>query len=383
MGSEVHTSPDDGGSIPLLTPFRMGPFHLSHRVVLAPLTRSRSYGCVPQLHAALYYSQRATSGGFLIAEATGVSDTAQGYPHTPGIWTEEQVEAWKPIVQAVHNKGAFFFLQIWHVGRVSNTAYQPGGQPPISSSNKKLSGKARMPSGIELGDYSEPRALEIDEIPQIVDDFCLAARNAIAAGFDGVEIHGAHGYLLDQFMKDSINDRTDEHGGSLENRCRFPLEVVEAVSKEIGPERVGIRLSPFGEHSESADSNPEALAVYMATALSKYHILYVHYIEPRVKGSFIEVHTHDTLASARKAFKGAFMVAGGHTRESGDEVIESDASDLVAYGRWFLANPDLPRRFLLNAPLNNYIRETFYIQHPVKGYTDYPFLEEMEHLPKL
>ncbi|MCO5609771.1 hypothetical protein L7F22_064003 [Adiantum nelumboides] len=383
MGFEGHTPPGDGGSIPLLTPFRMGPFQLSHRVVLAPLTRCRSYDNVPQPHAVLYYSQRATPGGFLIGEATCISDTAQGYPHTPGIWTQEQVEAWKPIVQAVHDKGAFFFLQILHCGRVSNTAYQPGGQPPVSSSNKKLSGKVRMPSGKELGDYSEPRALKIDEIPLIVNCFRLAAKNAIAAGFDGVEIHGAHGYLLDQFMKDSINNRVDKYGGSLENRCRFPLEVVEAISKEIGPERVGIRLSPFGEHSESADSNPEALAVYMATALSKFNILYAHYIEPRVKGNFVEVQTHDTLASARKAFRGAFMVAGGHTRESGNEVIQSGAADLVVYGRWFLANPDLPRRFQLNAPLNKYIRETFYSQDSVKGYTDYPFLEEMEHSPKL
>eukprot|EP00250_Pteridium_aquilinum_P020518 c24846_g1_i1 orf=224-1192(+) len=322
MGSEGHsTSPAeerqaDGGSIPLLTPYLMGPFQLSHRVVLAPLTRCRSYGHVPQPNAALYYSQRATPGGFLIAEATGISDTAQGYPHAPGVWTQEQVEAWKPIVQAVHDKGAVFFLQIWHVGRVSNIAYQPGGQAPISSSNKKLIGKGLMPSGKEFGEFSEPRALETEEIPLVVNDFRLAARNAIAAGFDGIEIHGAHGYLVDQFMKDGVNDRTDKYGGSLENRCRFPLEIIEAVSAEIGPERVGIRLSPYGSHSGSPDSNPEALAVYMANALNKYNILYAHYVEPRVKSSFVIEETQYSLESARKAFKGTFLSAGGHTRDT-------------------------------------------------------------------
>ncbi|MCO5570843.1 hypothetical protein L7F22_024571 [Adiantum nelumboides] len=382
MGSFAENSNSDDGSIPLLTPYRMGHLELSHRVVLAPLTRCRSYGNVPQPHAALYYSQRATPGGLLIAEATGVSDTAQGYPHTPGVWTQEQVEAWKPIVKAVHDKGTFFFLQIWHVGRVTNTAYQPGGQPPVSSTTKRVTGTLLMPSGTESGDYSEPRALKTEEIPHIVNDFRMAARNAIAAGFDGVEIHGAHGYLLDQFMKDGVNDRTDHYGGSLENRCRFPLEIVEAVVKEIGPERVGIRLSPFGAHSDSPDSKPEILGVYMANALNKYNILYAHYIEPRVKGSFVEVESHESLASARKAFNGTFIVAGGRTRKSGNEVIQMGGADLVVYGRLFLSNPDLPKRFRLNAPLNNYVRATFYTQDPVIGYTDYPFLEKMEEAKK-
>ncbi|KAI5079642.1 hypothetical protein GOP47_0005121 [Adiantum capillus-veneris] len=382
MGSPAENCQTDDGTIPLLTPYRMGQLQLSHRVVLAPLTRCRSYGHVPQPHAAIYYSQRATPGGLLIAEATGVSDTAQGYPHAPGVWTQEQVEAWKPIVKAVHDKGAFFFLQIWHVGRVSNTAYQPGGQPPISPTNKKVSGTLLMPSGTESGEYSEPRALETKEIPLIVNDFKMAARNAIAAGFDGIEIHGAHGYLIDQFMKDGVNDRTDQYGGSLENRCRFALEIVDAITEEIGPQRVGIRLSPFGAHSDSPDSNPEGLGVYMAKALSKYNILYAHYIEPRVKSSFVEVESHASLASAQKAFNGTFIVAGGHTRKSGNEVIKTGGADLVVYGRLFLANPDLPKRFQLNAPLNKYIRATFYTQDPVEGYTDYPFLEKMEEETK-
>ena len=195
------------------------------------------------------------------------------------------------------------------------------------------------------------------------------------AGFDGVEIHGAHGYLLDQFMKDGINDRTDEYGGTLENRCRFPLEVVEAVANEIGAERLGIRLSPFTEYLESIDSDPEALGLYMAEALNKYKILYAHYVEPRLVTSFEPIATNKSLLPMQKAFKGSFLVAGGYDREDGNAAIASGKADLVVYGRIFLANPDLPRRFELNAPLNKYDRNTFYIPDPVVGYTDYPFLE--------
>jgi len=361
--------------IPLITPYQLGPFGLAHRVVLAPLTRMRSFKCTPQPPAILYYSQRTSPGGFLIAEATGVSDSAQGYPNTPGIWTEEQVEAWKPIVNGVHLKGGVFFCQIWHTGRASHVDYQPNGQAPISSTDRKISGQVVLPNGKDLADYSPPRALKIEEIPQIINDFRLAARNAIKAGFDGVEIHGAHGYLLDQFMKDSINNRIDQYGGTLENRCRFPLEVVEAVANEIGAERVGIRLSPFAQFLESSDSDPEALGLYMAEALNRYNILYAHYVEPRLVTTFEPVATNKSLLPMRKAFKGSFLVAGGYDREDGNAAIASGKADLVVYGRIFLANPDLPRRFELNASLNKYDRNTFYIPDPVVGYTDYPFLE--------
>ncbi|GMP39454.1 hypothetical protein CsSME_00010279 [Camellia sinensis var. sinensis] len=262
--------------IPLLTPYKMGKFNLSHRVVLAPLTRNRSYNNIPQPHAILYYSQRTTNGGLLITEATGVSDTAQGYPETPGIWTKEHVEAWKPIVDAVHNKGGIFFCQIWHVGRVSSYAFQPNGEAPISCTDKGVT------PGLDGVDWSPPRRLRIDEIPHIVNDFRLAARNAIDAGFDGVEIHGANGYIIDQFMKDTVNDRTDIYGGSLENRCRFALEIVNAVVDEIGADRVGMRLSPFADYMETGDSNPDALGLYMANEVGKFNILYLHVIEPRM-----------------------------------------------------------------------------------------------------
>ncbi|KAM7519299.1 hypothetical protein LguiB_018261 [Lonicera macranthoides] len=359
--------------IPLLTPYQMGKFKLSHRIVLAPLTRQRSYNNVPQPHAILYYSQRTTKGGLLIAEATGVSDTAQGYPDTPGIWTKQQVEAWKPIVDAVHAKGGVFFCQIWHTGRVSNRGFQPNGQDPISSTDKPLT--QIQSNGIDVAEFTPPRRLATDEIPEIVQHFRLAARNAMEAGFDGVEIHGAHGYLIDQFMKDQVNDRTDKYGGSLENRCRFALEIVEAVSNEIGPDRVGIRLSPFANYMESGDSDPEALGLYMSESLNKYNILYCHMVEPRMKTLGEKSECPRSLVPMRKAFKGTFISAGGFDREDGNKAVVEKQTDLVAYGRLFLGNPDLPKRFELNAPLNKYNRDTFYVPEPVIGYTDYPFLE--------
>ncbi|XP_071696744.1 putative 12-oxophytodienoate reductase 11 [Rutidosis leptorrhynchoides] len=356
-------------TIPLLSPYQMGKFNLSHRVVLAPLTRQRSYGNVPQPHAALYYSQRATEGGLLITEATGVSNTAQGYPETPGIWTNEHVEAWKPIVNAVHDKGGVFFCQIWHVGRVSNYGFQPNGEAPISSSDKE------MTPGLAGGDWSPPRRLRTDEIPALVNDFRLAARNAMEAGFDGVEIHGANGYIIDQFMKDQVNDRTDKYGGTLENRCRLALEIVEAVANEIGAHKVGIRLSPFADYMECGDSNPEALGLHMANALNKYEIVYLHVIEPRMvqMGSIFE--TPYSSVPMKKAFKGTFISAGGYKKDDGNNAIANGNADLVAFGRLFLANPDLPKRFELGAELNKYNRDTFYIPDPIVGYTDYPFLE--------
>eukprot|EP00253_Pinus_taeda_P032534 PITA_32534 len=379
MGGGKHSAEENQSTlqeqkIPLLTPYQLGSFSLSHRVVLAPLTRQRSYNNIPQPHAILYYSQRTSPGGLLITEATGVSDSAQGYPDTPGIWTEEQVEAWKSIVSAVHEKGGIFFCQIWHTGRASHVDYQPNGQAPFSSSDKKISGRILLPNGKDYADFSTPRTLKTEEIPHIVNDFRLAARNAIKAGFDGVEIHGAHGYLLDQFMKEGVNNRTDQYGGSLENRCRFPLEVVEAVADEIGPERLGIRLSPFGKHGDTSDLDPEALGLYMAKALNKYNILYAHYVEPRIVTSREAIATNKSLLPMKKAFKGNFLVAGGYDREDGNAAIANGKADLVVYGRLFLANPDLPRRFELNAPLNKYNRDTFYISDPVVGYTDYPFL---------
>ncbi|XXG39483.1 hypothetical protein AAC387_Pa01g0430 [Persea americana] len=351
--------------IPLLTPYKMGNFHLSHRIVLPPLGRLRSYGGIPQPHAILYYSQRATKGGLLIAEATCISDPfSKAFLNIPGIWTKEQVEAWKPIVDAVHKKGGIFFCQLVHAGRASNYELHPNGEAPISSTDKGLTST------------TPPRRLRIDEIPQIVNEFRLAARNAIEAGFDGVEIHGAHGYLIDQFLKDQVNDRTDDYGGSLANRSRFALEVVEAVVDEIGSNRVGIRLSPFSDFMDAVDSNPEALGLHVVEALNKYGILYCHIVEARISG----VEERDdprSILPMRKAFKGTFIAAGGYDRESGNRAIADNHADLIAFGRLFLANPDLPKRFELDAPLNKYDRSTFDTSDPVVGYTDYPFLDSL------
>ncbi|OMO92285.1 hypothetical protein COLO4_17699 [Corchorus olitorius] len=244
-------------------------------------------------------------------------------------------------------------------------ALQPDGEAPISSTDKGLT------PGLEGQDWSPPRRLRTDEITNIVNDFRLAASNAIEAGFDGVEIHGAYGKLIEQFMKDEVNDRTDQYGGSLENRCRFALEVVEAVVSEIGADKVGMRLSPYSNSMEAVDSNPEALGLYMANALNKFGILYLHVIQPRGN----TVKSPYSLLPMRKTFKGSFIVGGGYTREDGNMAIADNYADLVAYGRLFLANPDLPRRFELNAPLNTYDESTFNISDPVIGYTDYPFLE--------
>ncbi|KAG8378507.1 hypothetical protein BUALT_Bualt08G0144300 [Buddleja alternifolia] len=328
--------------IPLLTPYKMGQFQLSHRIVLAPLTRQRSYNNIPQPHAVLYYSQRATEGGFLLSEGTAISDTIQG---------------------------------------VCSTELQPNGQAPISSTDKRITPQVRA-NGVDDAEFSTPRRLRTNEIPQIVNDFTLAARNAIEAGFDGIELHGAHGYLIDQFLKDEANDRTDEYGGSLENRCRFALEIVEALSNEIGAYRVGIRLSPFSNYLECGDSNPEALGLYMAEALNKYGLLYCHMVEPRMKTLLEKTECPHSLTPMRKVFKGTFIVAGGYDREDGNKAVAGNRADLVAYGCHFLANPDLPKRFEINAPLNEYNRETFYTPDPVVGYTDYPFLEALRDFQK-
>ncbi|KAM0847203.1 hypothetical protein ACQ4PT_055162 [Festuca glaucescens] len=311
--------------IPLLTPYKMGQFDLAHRIVLAPLTRQRSYGNVPQPHAALYYSQRASTGGLLITEATGVSDTAQGYPDTPGIWTAEH----------------------------------PGGKAPVSSTETRLGPQTSFDG--HLDEYSPPRRLTVEEIPGIVDDFRKAARNAIDAGFDGVEIHGANGYLIEQFLKDGTNDRDDEYGGSLENRCRFALEIVDAVVKEVGSHRVGIRLSPFTDISDCYDSDPHSLALHMSTKLNDHDILYLHMIEPRMAIVDGRRVVPKRLLPYRKAFKGTFIAAGGYDREEGGKAVTEGYTDLVAFGRLFLANPDLPKRFEVGAELNKYDRMTFYI----------------------
>lgn len=370
--------------IPLLKPYSLGKFDLPHRMVYAPLTRCRALGGVPQPAAAEYYAQRS-SAGLILSEATCICVEAHGYPNVPGIYTEQQVEAWKPVVKAVHQKKSPFFCQLWHVGRATSVDYQPGGKPMPSSTNKPIPGKDYTifsPDGKKQSPFEDlppPRAVDPSEIPGLVELYRVAARNSIKAGFDGVEVHGAHGYLIDQFLKESINDRTDQYGGSIENRCRFCLEVLKAVVEEVGSDVVGIRLSPFTEFYGAYESDPYPLYNYLLKELNKFNLLYVHMVEPRIgkQMNVIEVDESDkSLKPFKKLSNAAFIAAGGYDRENGIRAIETDHTDLVCYGRPWIANPDLPRRYELDAPITKYDRTTFYSPDQVKGYTDYPFLPE-------
>ncbi|XP_076890632.1 artemisinic aldehyde Delta(11(13)) reductase-like [Bidens hawaiensis] len=374
----------------LFSSYKLGNFNLSHRVVLAPMTRCRALNSIPNEALVEYYRQRATAGGFLITEGTMISPTAAGFPHVPGIFNREQIKAWKKVVDAVHKQGGVIFCQLWHVGRASHQVYQPGGDAPISSTNKPISNKWKilMPDAT-YGRYPEPRPLAAHEIPQVVEDYRLAAINAIEAGFDGIEIHGAHGYLLDQFMKDGINDRTDEYGGSLANRSKFLLQVVKAVAAAIGPDRVGVRISPAIDHLDAMDSDPHSLGLAVIEQLNKLQfelgqLSYLHVTQPRYtaygqteSGSHgSEEEVAQLMRTWRGAYVGTFICSGGYTRELGVEAVANGDADLVAYGRLFISNPDLVLRLQLNAPLNRYVRATFYTHDPVVGYTDYPSLQK-------
>ncbi|XP_010557657.1 PREDICTED: 12-oxophytodienoate reductase 3 [Tarenaya hassleriana] len=375
----------------LFSPFKMGRFDLAHRVVLAPMTRCRALEGVPNAALAEYYSQRSTPGGFLISEGTMVAPGSAGFPHVPGIYNDEQVEAWKKVVNAVHAKGGFIFCQLWHVGRASHPVYQPGGGAPVSSIEKPISSRWRilLPDGT-YGKYPKPRALEASEIQQVVENYRTAAINAIRAGFDGIEIHGAHGYLIDQFLKDGINDRTDQYGGSIANRCRFLLQVVQAVVSAIGAGRVAVRISPAIDHLDATDSDPLALGLGVVDRLNNLQeingskLAYLHVTQPRYhaygqtepgrQGS--EEEEAELVRRLRNLYNGTFMASGGFTRKLGMEAIQQGDADLVSFGRLFIANPDLVLRFRVDAKLNRYDRKTFYTRDPVVGYTDYPFLGE-------
>ena len=365
----------------LFSPLKVGDVSLAHRVVLAPLTRMRSTqpGDVPNALNAAYYGQRASDGGLLISEATQISLQGKGYPAAPGINTEAQVEGWKLVTRAVHDKGGFIFLQLWHVGRVSHSSLHPEAGLPVSSSAVAIADGAKaFSANFEQVDYEVPRALETSELPGIVADYKRAAENARAAGFDGVEVHSANGYLLDQFLEDKVNHRTDAYGGPIENRARLLLEVVDAVIEVFGKGRVGVRLSPFGTFSDMADSNPVALFSYVLEQLGERGIAYAHVIEPRTSGSGggkpMDESAPRTAELFKKAFKGVFISAGGYTAETADEAIADGLADAVAFGRLFIANPDLPERFRNGAELNVPNRSTFYGGTEV-GYTDYPALQ--------
>jgi N-ethylmaleimide reductase len=356
----------------LFRPTRIGPYSLSHRVVMAPLTRMRSEpGDIPGDLMVEYYAQRASEGGLIIAEATPVSIRGYGYAGAPGIYSNSQIAGWKRVTDAVHAKGGRIMLQLWHVGRQSHVALQPNGEAPVAPSAIGAEGHAYTRHG-EV-EFSMPRALELHEIPAIIEDFRSGAERALRAGFDGVEIHGANGYLPDQFLQDGSNKRTDAYGGPIENRARFILEVADAAISVWGPDRIGVRLAPSGTYGSMSDSDPRATFGYAAEQLDKRGIAYLHVIEPRVKGIELIAEGQEPIAAqhVRSKFSRTLVAAGGFDRESAEAIIEAGNADLVAFGRSFIANPDLPERLRRGLPLNRYDRTTFY-GGDATGYTDYP-----------
>jgi N-ethylmaleimide reductase len=355
-------------AIDLFSPVEVGPLRLPNRVVMAPLTRSRAGpGNVPTLLNALYYAQRA-SAGLIIAEATQIAPEGQGYISTPGIHSKEQIENWRCVTKAVHVAGGHVVLQLWHVGRISHPSFQPGGVLPVAPSAIRPKGQAFTTKGFEP--IPTPRALEIAEIPGIVHKYAQAARNALAAEFDGVEVHAANGYLIDQFLRDQTNKRTDRYGGSIENRTRFLLEVVDAVSAVAGGERTGVRISPQNGQNDISDSDPQALFNYVAEQLSERGLAYLHIIEGDTGG--VPVPPFD-YANLKRLFGGIVIANNGFDKARANEAIWKARADLVAFGKPFISNPDLVIRLLLDAPLLPANRETFY-GGAEQGYTDYPIL---------
>ena len=355
----------------LFEPFKLGPITLENRLVMAPLTRNRAVppGMVPSPLAVDYYGQRA-SAGLLVTEASQVSQQGQGYQDTPGIYSKEQVAAWRKVTDRVHERGGHIFIQLWHVGRISHTALQAGGAAPIAPSAIRAKGKTFVNG--TFADVSEPRALELSEIPGIIEDFRRGAANAKEAGFDGVEIHGANGYLLDQFAKDGANKRTDSYGGSIENRARLMLEVSKAVAAEIGAEHTGIRISPVTPANDISDSNPQPLFDYIVDQLNALKLIYIHVIEGATGGPR-DIAPFD-YASLRKRFAGAYVANNGYDFELANKVLAEGAADLIAFGKPFISNPDLVERLKRGAPLNDWDKATFY-GGGAKGYTDYPTLQ--------
>lgn len=357
---------------PLLTPIKVGKYDLKNRVIMAPLTRRRATDDhVPTPIMKNYYAQRA-SAGMIISEATNISLQAVGYRNSPGIFTQEQVEAWKPVTAAVHEKGGLIFMQLWHVGRVSHPLLQPDGQLPVSASAIAVEGEVSTNAGRKP--HVTPRALDLNEIPGVVEDYRNAAILAIEAGFDGIEVHGANGYLPNQFLHDGSNQRTDAYGGSIENRSRFMLEITQACCEAIGKDRVGIRLSPSGIFKGMYDSNPVALYEYLITELNQLQLAYLHLMEPYVALKPPEKYSHylDPLTPHfRKFFNGPIITNVDYNFESGNQIIRRGHADMVAFGKPFISNPDLVERFEKGWPLTEWDKSTFYYGGE-KGYTDYP-----------
>ncbi len=360
----------------LFSPFTLGPTTLPNRLVMAPLTRSRADdGDVPSDLAVTYYTQRATAG-LIISEASQVSPQGKGYPKTPGIYSDAQVAGWKRVTDSVHGAGGRIFLQLWHVGRISHPSSQEGGILPVGPSAIQPAGKIYTATGEQ--EFVTPRALETSEMPGVIEQYRQGARNAKDAGFDGVEIHAANGYLLDQFLRDGTNQRTDGYGGSVENRVRLLLEVTTAIIEIWGADRVGVRLSPYSDFDDMHDSDPVTLFTYVAEKLRGLGIVYLHVIEPVRSDHPMAMPESETTPIApilHKAFGGAYMLNGGYNKETGTAAIESGDADLICYGVPFIANPDLVKRYKTDAALNTPDPSSFYAGD-AGGYTDYPALAE-------
>jgi N-ethylmaleimide reductase len=360
----------DAAAAHLVSPYRLGGFELRNRLVMSPMTRSRALeGNVQNPLAATYYAQRA-SAGLIVTEATQVSPQGVGYIRTPGIHSPEQVTGWRQVTEAVHRAGGKIFAQLWHVGRVSHPDFH-GGALPVAPSAIAADGEVFTPSGRTK--MVTPRALESHELPEIVAQFRKGAENAKAAGFDGVELHGANGYLLDQFLRDGANRRTDAYGGSIRNRARFPLEVTEAVVAVWGRDRVGYKVSPNSAFNSMSDSDPIATFSYFADELSRLGLLYLHATEGIAGPMAPPAGTILAAPVLRQRFRGALILNGGYDADSADAAIARGDADLIAFGVPFLANPDLPVRYAKHTPLNAPDQATFYAGE-AKGYIDYPEL---------
>jgi N-ethylmaleimide reductase len=367
----------------LFQPVRVGPYELRHRIVMAPLTRSRARapGNIPTPLMAAYYAQRA-SAAFIVSEATQVSMQGQGYAWTPGIHSREQIEGWRLVTAAVHAAGGLIFMQLWHVGRISHPSLQPDNMLPVGPSAIKPDAMAFIENEHGEGENVPcltPRALQSEEMPYLVRQYERGAKNAALAGFDGVEIHGANGYLIDQFIETKSNRRSDNYGGPVENRVRLLMEVIEIVCGIWGSDRVGVRLSPLGTFNDIGDEHPEVTFGHIADKLNEYKLAYLHLVNPAMaaleKKTEPEPAAMRMLALIRQKYRGLMMLAGGFDHETAEEWLEQGRADLIAFGRKFIANPDLPERFRQRTSLNPDDPSTFYGGGP-KGYTDYPTLAQ-------
>jgi N-ethylmaleimide reductase len=355
----------------LLSPLQLSSFSIPNRIVMSPLTRRRATDDhIPTEIMATYYSQRA-SAGLIISEATAISPQAIGYLNVPGIWNQKQVEAWKKITLSVHQAGGRIFMQLWHVGRVSHSLVQPGRNLPVSASALGIDDMINTPEGHKKMEV--PHALETSEIAGVIKEYSDAALRALEAGFDGVEIHGANAYLIDQFLHSSSNIRTDQYGGTIENRARFLFEVVEAVVHVAGSSRVGIRMSPSNTRHGMDDPDPAGLFGYVINKLNDYKLAYLHLVEPMLPLDQYPHMIKEVTRFFRPMFKGPLITAGNYNFENGAKAIKEGIADMVAYGRLYIANPDLPERFAKQVPLNQPDVATFY-SGGEKGYTDYPVL---------